>query len=294
MIVRVRGPDGTLKIECQPSWTLGQLASAITDKQVVALIAIGMSNEDIAKSGPPAVRLSLNRKDELPGSDLSINELGIRGGDLLHLLAEAPGGGGAGAVPTPNAKQPKASWPPPKTPKLDDGDATRRTAAAAAAAPHNGHGMLVEMGFASAQAAAALRASNGSVEEAVALLSSEADAMDVAEPPSPASTGTAAPGRAPAAIDWPSFVLATKETFVELMTQAGFALAGQPGGDTQRFVHAGLALDAAACSTVKYVELNGRVVVHALPWDGGEPCTLAYAKPSAGPLVDALCPVSCG
>ena len=98
MRLRIRGPGGTYKIECEPAETYAQLIARVE-----------AACEWAADAG--TLRLSLNKKAALDlDVGASIGSGGLRGGDLLYILA----GDAAAVTRAPPVALPRQAAAPPR------------------------------------------------------------------------------------------------------------------------------------------------------------------------------------
>jgi hypothetical protein len=191
MLLRIRGPSGTYKVRCEPSTTYAELIAEV-EKQCEW------------GGDPGALRLSLNKKEPLELETAnSVGSGGLRGGDLLYILADAAAVVRAPPPPVASTRQQPApapgSRPPSAAAAAAAAAAERRAAeanayrvaappaptpAVAVAAPQQvrtvtvrypvAADMLVEMGFSREQSDAALGMCDGNADRAVELITSGA------------------------------------------------------------------------------------------------------------------------
>lgn len=312
MLLRVRGPSGTYKVRCEPSTRYAELIAEV-ERQC----------EWAGEAG--ALRLSLNKKDQLELEQAgSIGSAGIRGGDLLYIIADAD------AI---------TRAPPPVTLGSTGGQAQapRQTSAAAAAAaaaaerrasansytiappaptaPHRqvrtttvrypaASDMLVEMGFERAQSDTALGMCDGDAERAVELITSGALDSKAVERAASGSgpdvvinttveteqVGTP-PLSPPCSLQLDEVYGAVRDGLLHELAEAGFEEQAQEQSGRHTFrilISEGL----YALATVQISTLGEYVNVHAMAWDGAPVHLLTYGGPGTAlgfSLTDLLC-----
>eukprot|EP01043_Picozoa_sp_COSAG02_P052192 COSAG02_NODE_5587_length_4209_cov_1.663504_1_plen_403_part_10 len=309
MLLRIRGPSGTYKVRCEPSTTYAELVAEV-EKQCEWAGEVG------------ALRLSLNKKDQLElEQECSIGSAGIRGGDLLYIIADA------GAIT--RAAPPVVARPAAAAPRQTSASAAAAAAAAAerrAAAnsytvaaptrtPVHRHtrtttvrypaasDMLVEMGFSREQSDAALGMCDGNAERAVGLITSGALGRQSAEGATSASgaddamdstdeteeVGKLAPP--PRALQLHEVYNAVRDALLHVMAEAGFEEHEHErnGRHTYR-----IAVSEGLCAKaiVQLSTLGEYVNVHAMAWEEAPVHLLTYGGPGAAlgfSLTDLLC-----
>lgn len=308
MLLRIRGPSGTYKVRCEPSTTYAELIAEV-EKQCEWAGAVG------------ALRLSLNKKSQLElEQEGSIGSAGIRGGDLLYIIADAdaitraPPAATARTVaaaprPTPaaaaaaaaaaerraDANSYRLAAPTPSPAQRQTRTTTVRYPAAS--------DMLVEMGFEREQSDAALAMCDGNAERAVELITSGALNRPAAGGAASASGAEAAPDSAdemeevddlappPRALQLHEVYSAVRDALLRVLTEAGYEEQGQ--GQTGRHMFRIVAFEGRhALATVQLSTLGEYVNVHAMAWDGAPVHLMTYGGPGTAlgfSLTDLLC-----
>ncbi len=310
MLLRIRGPSGTYKVRCEPSTTYAELVAEV-EKQCEWAGEVG------------ALRLSLNKKDQLElEQEGSIGSAGIRGGDLLYIIADA------GAIA--RAAPPVIARPAAAAPRQASASAAAAAAAAAErrAAAANSYtvaaptptparrqtrtttvrypaasDMLVEMGFSREQSDAALGMCDGNAECAVGLITSGALGRQSAEGTTSAS-GTAAAmdstdemeeggelAPPPRALQLHEVYNAVRDALLHVMAEAGFE-EHEHDQDGRHTFRISMPEGLCAQATVQLSTLGEYVNVHAMAWEGAPVHLLTYGGPGTAlgfSLTDLLC-----
>jgi hypothetical protein len=307
MLLRIRGPSGTYKVRCEPSTTYAELVAEV-EKQC----------EWAGEAG--ALRLSLNKKDQLQlEQEGSVGSVGIRGGDLLYIIADAdaitraappvavrpaaprqtsaPAAGAAAAAAERRAAANAYTIATPTSSSTNR--QTRMTTVRYPAASD----MLVEMGFSREQSDAALGMCDGNAERAVGLITSGGLDRQSAEGTMSASGPDAAMDSAdemeevgelaspPRALQLHEVYNVVRDALLHVMVAAGYEEHEheQNGRHTLRImVSEGL----YALATVQLSTLGEYVNVHAMAWEGAPVHLLTYGGPGTAlgfSLTDLLC-----
>jgi hypothetical protein len=341
MRLRVRGPGGLIRVQCEPTLTIVELTALVqvrhtraattitaalftlSDSMCGARSSCGLrpmvqvqAGWDAGTQGGVLV-LSLDKASPLDGSpETPISTAGVRGGDLLYMLAG--GEKAAGTVTAAGSGSRPSTKPAPP-------DSSRLTTSISG----SGLAFLTEMGFAAPAASSALRACGGDVERAVEILTGRGGGGDGGRETAAIATSAAQDEAmaAPAIVaavegeedatqmavldaDGPVLARAgaVRSAFASLMVEAGFVLAGggrEPaaagasegvpgsgGGDMMCFEHAQF---PSQRTELRYLTPSpAALVVEAAAAGAGGPThvmKLTYGDDGDQHWVDLICPL---